>query len=57
MKLTYYNPNVYFLLINHTMQRVEMEYADRGERLNIPLIGPRPPYYMHPVYVPYYPMI
>ncbi len=57
MKGTYYHPEVYFLLLHDSDQRVTMEYADASECLDVPLIGPRPPYYMQPEYVPYYPII
>lgn len=57
MVTTYYSPDVHFLLLHDQEQKVDMEYIDSAERLQVPLIGPRPPYYIHPVYVPYYPII
>lgn len=57
MKETYYHPEVYFLLLRDSDQRVRVEYVDSSACFDVPLIGPRPPYYMHPEYVPYYPVI
>lgn len=44
------------LLIKHSDDRVQVSYGDFFT-LEQPLIGPRPPYYEHPRYEGYYPVI
>lgn len=53
----YYNPEVKLLLWNETNKKVEMQYNDNEKLLEVPLIGPRPPYYGNPKYEQYYPTI
>lgn len=57
MNLFYYNPEVKYLLINQSSEKVEVFYANNIEPFILPLIGPRPPYYAYPVYQEYYPII
>lgn len=52
----YYNPEAMFLLVNQTEEKDKMIYAD-SLFLQAPKIGPRPPYYIHPRYEAYYPII
>ncbi|SFB53645.1 hypothetical protein SAMN05216312_11229 [Cohnella sp. OV330] len=44
------------LLINESDAMVKVAYGDFFT-LNLPLIGPRPPYYAHPRYEGHYPLI
>jgi len=53
----YYNPEVKLLLINQTAEKDEMIYNDDEKTLKVPKIGPRPPFYIHPRYEQYYPII
>lgn len=53
----YYNPQVVFLLMDHSEEKEEMEYGDNLNKLKVPLIGKRPPYYIHPRYEQYDPVI
>ncbi|MEI3613988.1 hypothetical protein [Pseudogracilibacillus sp. SO30301A] len=57
MNLFYYNPEVRFLLINQSSERVEVLYNESAKAFELPLIGPRPPYYAYPIYQEYYPII
>ncbi|MDN4491940.1 hypothetical protein [Ureibacillus aquaedulcis] len=51
----YYNPEVKYLLINRSNEKEVMYY--QSMRIKVPKIGPRPPYYIHPRYEHYYPVI
>ena len=53
----YYNPEVHFLLMNHSNEKVELLYDYNTEPFEVPLIGKRPPYYTNPNYEQYYPII
>ncbi|WP_425500425.1 hypothetical protein [Piscibacillus halophilus] len=53
----YYNPEVKFLLVNHSEEMVELLYDFNSHTWEMPEIGPRPPYYDNPRYEPYYPVI
>ncbi|CAI6076671.1 hypothetical protein COHCIP112018_02536 [Cohnella sp. JJ-181] len=44
------------LLVNDSDAMVKIVYAD-DVALNLPIIGPRPPYYAHPRYEGHYPLI
>ncbi|WP_173391076.1 hypothetical protein [Robertmurraya massiliosenegalensis] len=50
-----YNPEVTYLLINHSEEKVEVFYQNQSFQL--PLIGKRPPYYAYPKYEQSYPII
>lgn len=52
----YYNPIVQLLLINHSSEKVKVVYNDTVT-LQLPKIGPRPPFYIHPRYEQHYPVI
>lgn len=52
----YYNPEVKFLLRNQSDEKKQMFYAD-SQIFWVPIIGVRPPYYFHPRYEQYYPVI
>lgn len=52
----YYNPEVKLLLINQSDKRVRVSYAS-DHQFELPMIGPRPPYYTNPIYVPYIPIL
>lgn len=51
----YYNPVVKFLLLDQSNEKVQLKY--RSLVINAPVIGPRPPFYTHPCYNHYYPVI
>ncbi|WP_404427461.1 hypothetical protein LG296_03395 [Ureibacillus chungkukjangi] len=51
----YYNPEVKYLLINQSKEKETMQYQSLN--IKVPKIGPRPPYYIHPRYEAYYPLI
>ncbi|MFD2762368.1 hypothetical protein [Lentibacillus juripiscarius] len=53
----YYNPEVNYLLIDRAEGKTEMLYDENPSTWSVPIIGPRPPYYTHPRYEPYYPVI
>jgi hypothetical protein len=52
-----YNPEVKLLLVNHSDEKVNVLYNQNSKPFQLPKIGPRPPYYAHPRYEPYYPVI
>lgn len=52
----YYSPKVKLLLMNESTEKETMLYAD-SLKLKVPKIGPRPPYYCHPRYGFYFPVI
>ncbi|MEK4523633.1 hypothetical protein NSQ95_01370 [Psychrobacillus sp. FSL W7-1457] len=45
------------LLINHSDKKVNVQYASNAKPFELPEIGARPPYYCHPNYEAYYPLI
>lgn len=53
----YYSPYVQYLLASHSDEKAVMTYGDNFLTIEIPQIGPRPPYYTQPVYEPYMPVI
>lgn len=53
----YYNPEVRYLLLNESSEKVPVLYSASGTLFDLPLIGPRPPFYAYPVYQKYYPII
>lgn len=53
----YYNPEVKLLLIRYSKEKVQVRYNNNPRSFDLPLIGPRPPYYANPVYTPYQPLI
>ncbi|MDI4648621.1 hypothetical protein [Cohnella hashimotonis] len=57
MKVPYsFSKKANALLINESNGMVRVAYGD-FITLNLPLIGPRPPYYAHPRYEGHYPLI
>lgn len=48
---------VKLLLIHHLNKKVKMKYDSNSNTLKMPLIGPRPPFYCHPHYEHYYPIL
>lgn len=50
-----YNPEVTYLLMNESKEKVEVSY--QNNTFTLPLIGKRPPYYAYPNYEPSYPII
>ncbi|QTD40942.1 hypothetical protein [Sporosarcina sp. Te-1] len=52
----YYNPEVYYLLLTQSTQKMEIRYAD-NLIVEAPEIGPRPPYFANPNYQSYVPLI
>ncbi|WP_010651270.1 hypothetical protein [Oceanobacillus massiliensis] len=53
----YFNPEVKLLLLNYSAEKEEMRYDLNAEKIQVPKIGPRPPYYCNPRYEQYYPVI
>lgn len=53
----YYDPEVKLLLINQSDAKEKLLYNDQSKPWEIPKIGQRPPYYIHPRYEQYYPII
>ncbi|KRF54615.1 hypothetical protein ASG97_04220 [Bacillus sp. Soil745] len=53
----YYSEEVKWLLVEQSDEKVELLYDSNPNTFELPLIGPRPPYYYNPRYVPYYPVI
>ncbi|HWL23117.1 MAG TPA: hypothetical protein VNR38_05110 [Ureibacillus sp.] len=51
----YFNPQVSYLLITRSREKVAVHYGTTNFKL--PEIGPRPPYFTNPRYEPYYPVI
>ncbi|MEQ2525451.1 hypothetical protein WMO40_01955 [Bacillaceae bacterium CLA-AA-H227] len=49
-----YNPEVKYLLIEHSDERVSVLYNHNPRPFSLPLIATRPPYFIHPRYEPYY---
>lgn len=52
-----YNPEVKLLLVNHSNEKVNVLYNQNSKPFKLPKICPRPPYYAHPRYEQYYPII
>ncbi|MDQ0273555.1 hypothetical protein [Cytobacillus purgationiresistens] len=50
-----FNPEVTLLLVNHSGEKVRMEYTEQSWKM--PKIGLRPPYYAHPEYEANYPIV
>jgi hypothetical protein len=48
---------VQLLLVNHSDEKVEVVYISNPKPLEMPKIGPRPPFYFNPRYEQYYPII
>ncbi|SDE15145.1 hypothetical protein SAMN02799630_04826 [Paenibacillus sp. UNCCL117] len=44
-------PQVHWLLLPYSKERVPLYYAFNNQPWSIPAIGPRPPYYANPRYV------
>lgn len=55
MTMFIFNPQARTLLINHSNEKVTMEYLNYSWPM--PIITIRPPYYTNPRYVPAYPLI
>lgn len=53
----YYSEEVKWLLVEQSDEKVELLYDSNPNTFELPLIGPRTPYYYNPRYVPYYPVI
>lgn len=53
----YYSPEIRFLLIDDSSEKVEVLYTADGKTFELPLIGERPPYYAYPDYQQFYPII
>lgn len=53
----YYRPEVRYLLVSYSAEKVEMLYDNNANLWKVPEIGPRPPYYLNPRYEQYYPII
>ncbi|HWK22949.1 MAG TPA: hypothetical protein VNS08_07965 [Ureibacillus sp.] len=51
----YYNPQIKYLLMNQSEEKEVMKYQSMS--IIVPKVGPRPPHYIHPLYVQYYPII
>ncbi|WP_186321377.1 hypothetical protein [Bacillus sp. FJAT-22090] len=45
------------LLINHSQEKVKVLYDSNASPFLLPKIGVRPPFYYHPRYEKYYPII
>lgn len=57
MQNYYYSPEIKFLLINHSEEKVEILYNANHSFIAVPKISLRPPYYYNPGYEQYYPVI
>ncbi|MGG5252859.1 hypothetical protein ACQYAD_05110 [Neobacillus sp. SM06] len=57
MHTYYYNPEVTWLVVNHSEEKEEIFYNTNPFSVKISKIGPRPPYYCYPRYEQYYPVI
>ncbi|WP_167693383.1 hypothetical protein [Sporosarcina ureae] len=53
----YYSPYVYYLLITDSEEKATMVYGNQFLQVQVPQIGPRPPYYTEPVYEPVLPIM
>ncbi|WP_251551590.1 hypothetical protein [Neobacillus muris] len=52
-----YRPEIKFLLINHSDEKVKILYNSNPHPFQLPKIGNRPPFYTNPRYEQYYPVI
>ncbi|WP_202617845.1 hypothetical protein [Bacillus dakarensis] len=52
-----YSPIVRLLVMNHSDEKEAVLYTASNYIFKLPKIGPRPPFYVHPRYQPYYPLI
>ncbi|MCM3584287.1 hypothetical protein M3182_00845 [Mesobacillus maritimus] len=52
-----YHAKATLLLEHHSPEKVNVLYNQNLYPFQLPKIGPRPPYYTHPRYEPYYPII
>jgi len=52
-----YNREARLLLVDHYDEKVAVQYNSNQQPILMPQIGPRPPYYCHPRYEQYYPVI
>ncbi|EFV76755.1 MULTISPECIES: hypothetical protein [Cytobacillus] len=57
MEPFYYSPEVKFLLVSQSDEKVKVMYNSNAQSLRLPVIGMRPPFYCHPTYKQYYPVI
>lgn len=57
MQYLQYNPEVKLLLVNHSEEKIKVMYNDNEKAFELPLIGPRPPYYAYPRYEQHYPIL
>ncbi|WP_276355663.1 hypothetical protein [Cohnella caldifontis] len=57
MPLYMVSPEVRFLLMGRTGEKVYVYNGANPSPFRLPKIGPRPPYYANPRYVPRYPLI
>ncbi|MFD2209888.1 hypothetical protein ACFSMW_09195 [Virgibacillus halophilus] len=53
----FYSPYATYLLMNESDEKVAIKYDENKQAILEPQIGPRPPYYCHPRYEQYYPLI
>ncbi len=51
----YYNPEIKLLLLDVSKLKVVVTYQDN--EFQLPMVGPRPPYYTNPKYEQYFPTI
>jgi len=52
-----FNREVMLLLVDQSDEKEEVLYNANPYSFKMPKIGPRPPYYIHPRYEQYYPVI
>lgn len=52
-----YSREVTLLLVNQSDEKVEVVYNSNPKAIQMPKIGPRPPFYYNPRYEQYYPVI
>ncbi|WP_167751445.1 hypothetical protein [Lentibacillus salicampi] len=53
----YYNPEVRYLLMSQVKGKAKVLYDNNPQAWPAPVIGPRPPYYTNPRYMPSDPVI
>ncbi|QEY21178.1 hypothetical protein D0S48_11030 [Psychrobacillus sp. AK 1817] len=51
------NQEAEMLLTNYSDEKVHVQYNSNAKPFALPEIGARPPYYCHPKYDAYYPLI
>ncbi|MEK4025238.1 MULTISPECIES: hypothetical protein [unclassified Sporosarcina] len=54
---SYFSPYVHYLLLPYSEQTSVLIYGNQFLQVEVPQIGPRPPFYSHPVYDSYLPVI